>query len=48
MKHQGCIHHWLIDSRNHGTCKKCGATTNFSKLQKRTHRNIHLKLRGAK
>jgi len=25
-----CIHHWLIDERNFGVCKKCGAGKQFS------------------
>jgi len=24
-----CIHHWLIDERNFGVCKKCGAGKRF-------------------
>ena len=24
-----CIHHWLIDERNFGVCKKCGAGKQF-------------------
>ena len=26
-----CIHHWLIDERNFGVCKKCGAGKQFSR-----------------
>ena len=25
-----CIHHWLIDERNSGVCKKCGESKQFS------------------
>jgi len=25
-----CVHHWVIDGRNHGVCKKCGAGQQFS------------------
>jgi hypothetical protein len=25
-----CIHHWLIDHRNLGVCKKCGESKQFS------------------
>ena len=25
-----CIHHWLIDERNLGVCKKCGESRQFS------------------
>jgi hypothetical protein len=25
-----CIHHWFIDERNLGLCKKCGASKQFS------------------
>ena len=28
---QDCIHHWLIDERNLGVCKKCGAIRQFSR-----------------
>ena len=24
-----CIHHWLIDARNLGVCKKCGESKQF-------------------
>lgn len=24
-----CIHHWLIDARNFGVCKKCGDSKQF-------------------
>jgi hypothetical protein len=24
-----CIHHWLIDQRNFGVCKKCGESKQF-------------------
>ncbi len=24
-----CIHHWLIDERNLGVCKKCGTSKQF-------------------
>ena len=24
-----CIHHWLIDARNFGVCKKCGTSKQF-------------------
>jgi len=26
-----CIHHWLIDQRNFGVCKKCGAMKQFAR-----------------
>jgi hypothetical protein len=26
---QQCIHHWLIDARNLGVCKKCGESKQF-------------------
>lgn len=26
---QECIHHWLIDARNLGVCKKCGESKQF-------------------
>lgn len=25
-----CIHHWLINERNFGVCKKCGESKQFS------------------
>jgi hypothetical protein len=25
-----CVHHWFIDERNLGVCKKCGASKQFS------------------
>jgi hypothetical protein len=25
-----CIHHWLIDEKNLGVCKKCGESKQFS------------------
>jgi hypothetical protein len=28
---QNCIHHWMIDERNLGVCKKCGAIRQFSR-----------------
>ncbi len=28
---QDCIHHWLIDERNLGVCKKCGEIRQFSR-----------------
>lgn len=27
---KACIHHWLIDERNFGVCKKCGVNKQFS------------------
>ena len=33
-----CVHHWLIDSENIGTCRKCGAVRDFGKLQVRMGR----------
>ncbi len=27
---EACIHHWLIDEKNFGVCKKCGASKQFS------------------
>ena len=24
-----CTHHWIIDSKNQGACKKCGQTHDF-------------------
>ena len=24
-----CIHHWHLDSKNEGTCQKCGAVKDF-------------------
>lgn len=24
-----CVHHWLIDEKNFGVCKKCGANKQF-------------------
>ncbi|UCG83009.1 MAG: hypothetical protein JSW38_12690 [Dehalococcoidia bacterium] len=26
-----CVHHWFIDERNYGICKKCGADKQFSR-----------------
>jgi hypothetical protein len=26
---QQCIHHWLIDARNFGVCRKCGDSKQF-------------------
>ena len=26
---QACIHHWIIDVKNAGICKKCGDTHQF-------------------
>lgn len=26
---KGCIHHWLIDERNYGVCRKCGESKQF-------------------
>jgi hypothetical protein len=28
-----CIHHWIIDRHNVGTCQKCGAVVDFAALQ---------------
>jgi hypothetical protein len=25
-----CVHHWLIDEKNYGVCKKCGVVKRFS------------------
>jgi len=30
---KNCIHHWMIDSQDIGTCLKCGKVRNFRKLQ---------------
>ena len=27
--HQACIHHWIIDVKNLGICKKCGDMHQF-------------------
>jgi len=27
-----CIHHWIIDSNNIGTCRKCGEVRDFNRL----------------
>jgi hypothetical protein len=26
---EGCVHHWIINEKNFGTCKKCGASKFF-------------------
>ena len=26
-----CIHHWIIDSLNIGTCRKCGEVRDFNR-----------------
>ena len=25
-----CVHHWMLDSFNQGTCKRCGVKRDFS------------------
>ena len=25
-----CVHHWMLDSRDRGACKKCGKKKDFS------------------
>ncbi len=27
---EACVHHWLIDEKNLGVCKKCGVSKQFS------------------
>jgi hypothetical protein len=27
---EACVHHWLIDEKNYGVCKKCGVVKRFS------------------
>ncbi len=27
---EACVHHWLIDEKNFGVCKKCGVMKRFS------------------
>jgi hypothetical protein len=27
---EACVHHWLIDEKNLGVCKKCGDVKRFS------------------
>lgn len=27
-----CVHHWYINSRNFGVCKKCGARRHFDNV----------------
>ncbi len=27
---KACVHHWLIDEKNLGVCKKCGVVKRFS------------------
>ena len=29
---QPCVHHWVIDRQNVGTCKKCEAVKDFGRL----------------
>ena len=31
-EHKACIHHWVIDERNLGVCRKCGAGKQFPVL----------------
>ncbi len=31
-----CVHHWLIDLKDQGVCKKCGATRDFPELRKKS------------
>jgi len=26
---KSCVHHWMIDGKNNGVCKKCGAVKQF-------------------
>ncbi len=28
-EHESCIHHWLINEKNFGVCKKCGESKQF-------------------
>jgi hypothetical protein len=28
-EHETCIHHWLINEKNFGVCKKCGESKQF-------------------
>ena len=32
MIERRCIHHWMIDGNNIGTCKKCGEVRDFGAL----------------
>ena len=31
-KVEGCVHHWLIDSKDVGQCLKCDAVRDFRKV----------------
>jgi len=37
-----CVHHWILDSRNIGTCRKCGAIRNFAALLRREEQENHI------
>jgi hypothetical protein len=28
-----CVHHWMIDNKNIGRCKKCGEIRDFKKVE---------------
>ena len=33
LEKANCVHYWIIDKNNIGTCKKCGAVVDFGALQ---------------
>ena len=32
-----CVHYWIVDGRNVGTCTKCGEVRDFAKLRNDKH-----------
>jgi hypothetical protein len=35
-KPEGCVHHWLIDSKDVGQCLKCGVVRDFRRAAGKT------------
>ncbi|GAJ04299.1 unnamed protein product, partial [marine sediment metagenome] len=44
---EGCIHYWIIDSKDVGRCKRCGKVKDFRKLQEKSkHKGLKLRKSG--
>ena len=43
-----CIHHWLIDERNLGVCRKCGASKQFLRSWEATSYQMARGIRSSK
>ena len=39
MGDKQCIHYWIVDRRNVGRCRYCGAVEDFGALMRREERN---------